>query len=300
MSSQHKSTLSSKANTTPTHSQNTRAKSNKKSEPAQNMDNHQDKNECRKLIQEEMRKVLREEMREIIKEEWTVMRKQFQADMEQSLLPIIEGLQRRIHDLEVHVRDRDNSVERFQRHALEVMSRVDPMLEAVDNLEAEVRRPVLILSGGAVPPPVEQKDAAGNTIPEDPAPVAVAFVNKVLPEVQLKRDDIATCFRVGNTKKLVVRFHCHGPNTPREKLYQGRFQLIKRRGVPNDQQLWINESLSPIRQNFMTALLEAKKGGRIHSVFTRNGQVFFRPSANAGTIRVDDPAKMDGYVSPRR
>ena len=251
-------------------------------------------------MREEMRKMLREEVREIFREEMGELRKQLQQDIDQSIKPLIEGLQKRVQDLEEHVRQRDDSVERFQRHSSEILCRVEPIIDAVDNIEAEIRRPVLILSGGAVPPPVEQSDAAGNAIPEDPAPVVVDLVNKMLPEVQLKRDDIATCFRVGKTKKLVVRFHAHGPFTPRERLYQGRFTLMKRRGVPADQQMWINESLSPIRQNFMTALLEAKKNGRIHSVFTRNGNVHFRPNAGARIIRVDDPAKMDGYVAPRR
>ena len=253
--------------------------------------------ECRKVVREELRSTMREEMRDMMREELDAMRRQIQTDIERSLQPVIEGLQQRVRDIEEHIRGRDNSTERFRKYAAEIMSQMDPISKTVDEVAAEVRRPVLMLSGGAVPLPVEQQDQRGRNVPEDVTPVVIDVVRKILPDIPLQRDDISSCFRVGQKRKLVVKFNSSGPNTMRERLYQGRFDLMKRRNVPVQEQLWINESLSPQRQSYMTALLAAKKDGRIHSTFSRDGVVYFRPSQHEAIIKVDAPGKLRGYAS---
>ena len=180
--------------------------------------------------------MMQAEFRSMMREELETMRQQIRDDVEHSFRTIIGDLQQRVQDLEEHVRQRDVSTERFRSEAVAHIKRLEPLKDAVDEISAEQRRPTLILSGGAIPPPVEQTDDNGRRLPEDVAPVIIAVINKKLPNIAITRDDIASCFRVGRTRKLVVKFKASGPHTARESLYQGRFELMKRRNVPQEEQ----------------------------------------------------------------
>ena len=249
--------------------------------------------ECRRIIREEMRSVIREEMRNMIREEFNEIRQQIQADLEQT----IGGLQQRLRDLEEHVNNRDESTEVLFRNAEVILSRSDALSKVVDDMSAEMRQPVLILSGGAVPAPVDATDERGRRLPEDVAPIAVDVVKRALPEVLIEKTDIVSCFRVANTRKLVIKFAASGPHTVRDRLYQGRFELMKKRNVPVNERLFINESLSPRRQEYLTALLDLRKRGRIHTAYSKDGMVFFRPTEHAAAIRVDDASKIRDYMA---
>ncbi|KAF0296560.1 hypothetical protein FJT64_006017 [Amphibalanus amphitrite] len=50
--------------------------------------------------------------------------------------------------------------------------------------------------------------------------------------------------------------------------------------------LYVNESLTPLRGKIYRSLLNARREKKLHTVFTRGGQVFYKPEKFAASVRV--------------
>lgn len=252
------------------------------------------KTEFRVMMRDELRSVIRDELSSIVRAELEEMKRDLTAEIERSVRGALDAITQRVTDIEKHIRDRDDQLEEVQRLSDACAVRLDVFHDALDDLHAESRLPTLVLTGDVIPPPLARTDSGGRSQPEDVLPVVINVVQQTLPEVKLQKEDIASCFRVGNKKRLVVKFNACGPYTARDRLYQGRFQLMKERDPKK--RLYISESLSPRRQTIFKTLLDAKKDGKVHSIFTRDGVPCFRPVANAAVVRVDRVSKLQGYV----
>ncbi|KAF0311051.1 hypothetical protein FJT64_018088 [Amphibalanus amphitrite] len=56
--------------------------------------------------------------------------------------------------------------------------------------------------------------------------------------------------------------------------------------------LYVNESLTPLRGKIYRSLLNARREKKLHTVFTRGGQVFYKPEKFAASVRVDSLDKL--------
>lgn len=234
----------------------------------------------------------------IMREELQKMREEIRSEVVRAVRDAVNALTARVEKLENHVRDRDMELDQVHRMTRDCSQQISPMYELVDDMAAETRRPTLIFSGEAIPAPVHQKDSQGRDLPEDVKPIVLDVVKRKLPDIDLKTEDIVHCFRVGRTRKVIVKFASYGINSTRDKIYEGRFTLMKDRREGD--KLYVNESLSPGRQDILKALRDAKRARAVHSVFTRDGSVFFRPSENGAVIKADRWEKLHGYVPPNR
>ena len=90
----------------------------------------------------------------------------------------------------------------------------------------------------------------------------------------------------GPNHRVIVRFVRSGSGSVREQLMMRRMEL---RGS-ND--LFVNESLTPQKGQIQRSLLEAKKTGKIYTVYTRWGHVYFKAEKFGTSTRVDSLSKV--------
>ena len=213
--------------------------------------------------------------------------------LQRSLREAIDVLGERIAELEGRLFEKDEEIERLSRELLDSRNTTEELMDAVDHLETEVRQSTLILSGPAVPAP-QRRESGESYTPEDAASVAVAVIKRSMPSVTVNRSDVASCFRVGGLRKLVCRFVCSGPESVRDEVYRGRFQLMSQRDEA--QRLFVAESLSRRRQQCLSVLLSAKKRQQLYTAFTKNGVVFYKERKDGANIRVDHPGQISRYA----
>ena len=151
--------------------------------------------------------------------------------------------------------------------------------EQLDEMDTERRRSTLIFTGRGVPAVSGDRQYA-----EDVSNTVLDMVRSTFPSVSVGRSDIANCYRVGSKRTRVVQFLRHGRGTPRDQLYQARFDLMKERD--GSKTIFVNESLSSRKRHQLNTLRMAKKNGQIHSVFTRDCVVYFREKKDGAIQRV--------------
>lgn len=219
------------------------------------------------------------------------------AALQSSLREAVTALSDRIGELEGRLFEKDEQIERLTSELKKSNETVEELQDTVDVFENEMRQPTLVISGPAVPAPsrgggtdgVVGADGArgtgGSRVPEDAVSLVVAVIKKAMPNVSVCGDDVASCFRVGSSRKLVCRFLRSGPGSVRDAVYQGRFELMRQ--SDESKQLFVSESLTRRRQQFLSVLLEAKKKKRVYTVFTKNGTVHYKERKDGPAVRVD-------------
>lgn len=216
-----------------------------------------------------------------IAEDVAALRQELKTEF-QTLKSEVQSLRARVQDLERHLEARESEVDTLRAHLVNRDAVIEGLVETVDELETDRRRPNLILSGPAVPP-------RPNTDPheEDVTDTAVTLMQKMLPTVQVEKRDLTDCIRIGG-KRILCRF-ARAP--VRNAVYEKRLSLRKdERGQERGEndRLFINEDLSPKQREIFHALMEEKKARKIWTVFSRNGAVFCKTSQHAQKIRVTD------------
>ncbi|KAF0304645.1 hypothetical protein FJT64_020572 [Amphibalanus amphitrite] len=122
---------------------------------------------------------------------------------------------------------------------------------------------------------------------EDVYGLVIGAVRARLPGLNITEDDIDRAHRLpGANNKIIVRFVRSGPGSVRDQLMTRRLDL---RGC-ND--LFINESLTAHKSQIYRSLLETKKAGRIYTVYTRWGHVYFKAEKFGTSTRVDSVEKL--------
>ena len=183
--------------------------------------------------------------------------------------------------------EKGEEMDRLRKEVETTRTQLAAVEEALDDTDADRRQPTLVLSGPAVPAPRDDGR-------EDAAEMAVSVIRSALPSVQVVKGDIAACFRVGKTRKLICRFLRHGPGSVRDLVYAGRFSLMRERD--SSKKLFVAESLTRRRQVFFNTLFQARKENRIHSVFTRNGVVYYKERQHEQNIRIDSITKLSKFT----
>ena len=116
---------------------------------------------------------------------------------------------------------------------------------------------------------------------EDINHLVVSTLNRCLPGLNMSDADIDRAHRLpGAGNRIIVRFVRSGRNSVRDQVYWRRLSL---RG----KELFVSESLTKLRGVIFRSLLSAKKQEKIHTVFSRGGQVFFKWKEFGAPERVD-------------
>ena len=109
--------------------------------------------------------------------------------------------------------------------------------------------------------------------PEDVEALLIDVIRDSLG-ITVRREDIDHAHRMSaGGSKIVCRFTKSGPSSIRQQIYDSR---IPRKGERPRLSLYVNESLSQNRQQTYLKILELKRSGRVHTVFTRAGGIFFK------------------------
>lgn len=209
-----------------------------------------------------------------------------QSSMTAEFAQLREDLSRlhgRIEDLERHVSARDDLIEELKHKLGEREMRIGQLEEQVDHIDADRRRKDLILSGTAVPLPPQEAWT------EDVAETAVTLLGRCMPDVPVTRSDIEDAFRVGKRKVIMCRFKTAAKKSVRDNLYEGRFNskaVVNTTISDIPQNLYINENLSPYRQDIYHALLKEKAAKRLYTVFSKNCEVYCKTKQYGRKIRV--------------
>ena len=151
-------------------------------------------------------------------------------------------------------------------------------------------------AGGPGRPPSSQQSASssGDRDEEDVPATVVRLLNEAYPDLHLQKGDIARAHRDRTGKKIWCKFVHSGPGSKRELVYSRRLSL---KTLDRDNALYINESLSKVRNEIFNELPSLKKQRKIYTVFTRNGAVFFKSKQYGQNVRVDNFSKFAALFS---
>ena len=113
--------------------------------------------------------------------------------------------------------------------------------------------------------------------------------------IVVRREDIDHAHRMSKGgSKIACRFAKCGPSSVRQRIYDNR---IPPRGERPKLSLFVNESLSQNRQEAYLKLLELKKAGRIYTVYSRRGDVFFKDQRFGVSFRANSLAEVDRRIN---
>ena len=115
----------------------------------------------------------------------------------------------------------------------------------------------------------------------------IGAVRARLHGLDFREEDIDRAHRLpGPNNKIIVRFVRSGPGSVRDQLMTRRLELKGH----ND--LFINESLTTQKSLIYRSLLEEKKTGRVYTVYTRWGHVYYKAEKFGTSTRVDSVEKL--------
>ena len=156
----------------------------------------------------------------------------------------------------------------------------------------ELRRinniPLLVLDGPGVPAAPREE-----TWKEDILATTRTVLDKYMPSTEIRDTDVVQCYRANRGRKIVCQFARYGPGSVRDAIYDGRMSLRKdARGQERerDDQVFINEMLTPGAHTAYLKLRAAKKQGRIHTVYTKHGYIYVRLIQHGEKIRISNSA----------
>ena len=116
---------------------------------------------------------------------------------------------------------------------------------------------------------------------EDINALIVNTLNRCMPGLGLDASDIDRAHRLpGGQNRVIVKFVRSGQDSARDRVMSRRLEL-------KGKDLFVNESLTKLRGLIFRSLLAAKRDNKIYTVFTRNGNVFFKEKQHGVSTRVD-------------
>ena len=249
-----------------------------------------------------------------------------------SLQEKFEALNDRIKGLEDHVNEKDIELENMATELKETRAEVTRLNERSESAEMNSRIPCLVFSGRALAPQRGPRLAAplpptggsaprgtdsagpagpsesradgsgasgaggggradgggrGGTQGEDINGLIIGLIQSRFQGLDITSSDIDRAHRLpGPNFRVIVRFVRSGSGSVREQLMSRRMEL---RGTNN---LYINESLTAQKSRIHRSLLGEKKKGKIYTVYTRWGHVYFKSEKFGTSTRVESIEKV--------
>ena len=211
------------------------------------------------------------------------LRLQIQSDFEEfrnTMKQQFLVMGQRLKKVEDRLEEREAELARTQAGVQDTQRELRQLQAQVEENERVSRLPALILSGTAVPkkPPASQLPAAGESVEQ----LAVDLLRRHFPDLQVARRDVDRAHRLPGRgdPRIICRFVQSGAGSVRDTVYQRRLDL---RGSG----LFISECLSRKRAEVLRTLLEAKKDGKLYTVFSRQGHVYYKLQKAGENVRAD-------------
>lgn len=211
------------------------------------------------------------------------LRQQIQADFEifrTSMKAEFNTIGERLKRAEQQLEQKEKELVAITNRAQATESELTALRERVEENERVSRLPSLVLSGAALPP-----RPTANEMPERGENVdqlVVDTLRRNFRGLNVSVNDIERAHRLPSKgdPKIICRFVRSGAGSVREEVYQRRLELKGR-------SLYVNECLTRGRAEIMTILLNAKHAGKVYTVFSRNGHVFYKDKDKGRNVRVD-------------
>ena len=116
--------------------------------------------------------------------------------------------------------------------------------------------------------------------------LVVNTLNRCFGDLNVSESDIDRAHRLpGPNNRIIVRFVRSGRGSIRDLVMWRRLELT-------GQDFYVNESLTPLRSKIHRSLLNARREKKIHTVYSRGGQVFFKREKYAAGERVESLDKL--------
>ena len=138
----------------------------------------------------------------------------------------------------------------------------------------------------------DERGGQGGVRGEDVNQLVITTLNRCLPGLDMRETDIDRAHRLpGAGNRIIVRFVRSGRGSVRDEVYWRRLSL-------KGKELFVSESLTKLRGRIFRSLLSAKKQSKVHTVFTRGGQVFCKLREHGVAERVDSLQKVEQLGFP--
>ena len=122
---------------------------------------------------------------------------------------------------------------------------------------------------------------------EDINGLVISVIRGRFDGLRITDGDIDRTHRLpGPNNRVIVRFVRSGSGSVRDQLMPRRMEL-RHRG-----DLFVNESLTAQNSQIQRSLLTAKKEGKLYTVFTRWGRVYYKAQKFGTSTRVDSLEKV--------
>ena len=116
---------------------------------------------------------------------------------------------------------------------------------------------------------------------EDINALVVDTLNRSMPGLNMSVSDIDRAHRLpGPNNRVIVKFVRSGEGSVRDLVMSRRLELRGR-------DLFVNESLTKLRGLIFRSLLAAKREGKIYTVYSRGGHVFYKEKQHGAGKRVN-------------
>ena len=196
------------------------------------------------------------------------LREQIQLDFEafsQTIRTEFSAVKARIRDIEEHLEVKNKEIEMLTTSLQDVKKEVKMMQDRVEENELVSRLPSLVFSGK---PFVRKPRDANAPEAEDVEKMVLSVVRENFRDLNISASDIARAHRLPGEQKVICRFVRSGRGSLRDQIYYRRLEL-------KGKEVFINECLTRRRAEIFGKLLSLRKTGKLFSVFSRNGQVFY-------------------------
>ena len=188
-----------------------------------------------------------------------------------------ECFEKRADILETEIFEKDKEVKRMEAQLIEQEKTIKALNEQMESIETNRRMNTLIL---------KCKEFGERRMSEDIEADTVRIINTRFPDLQVGVADFQTIHRLQGEHTVICKFV---KTKLRNELFDRRLSLRGARGADRQMApLYVNESLSPKRQEVLNALLEEKRQKRIYTVFSKRGVVYFKETPESRGRRVDD------------
>ena len=166
-------------------------------------------------------------------------------------------------------------IEKLKKENADLKKQVQELDRAIDENEQYSRKSSLILSGGGIPDPPNDREETTSEI----RAVTSAAIEKQL-KVKIKGGMVA-CHRLRNRKRVLVKFQ---DLADREAVYQARFD---QKTDDKDKTIVVHENLTERRAAQIRVLGKLRRDEEIANYHTRNGTIYARISTDRKYAKID-------------
>ena len=186
-----------------------------------------------------------------------------------------ESLERRSEVLEGELHEQSLKIQELEKELLTVKTENDQLYAQVESMDINRRMNTLILKCGEFGRPEKNENIEEKVI---------KIITERFPDVRLAGGDFQTCHRLQTDDTVICKFL---RTQVRDRIYDKRIELAKAAGRDSRAALFINESLTARNRQLFGMLLEAKRNGKVCSVFTRKGVPFYKTAPGGRNFRLD-------------